>query len=69
MSEIKTSVLIVRENMFYSGEIYTTGKTLPPAVTGGKNLTSENALTIQTFCILSCQATALFSFFANLTFL
>ena len=41
MSEIKTSVLIVRENMFYSGEIYTTGKTLPPAVTGGKNLTSE----------------------------
>ena len=36
------SVLIMREKMLLSGEIYTTGKNfaLPPAVTAGTNLTS-----------------------------
>ena len=40
MSELNISVVIMRENMLISGEIYTTGKnfTLPPAVT---NITSD----------------------------
>ena len=41
MGELKNSVLIVREIMLYSEEIYTAGKnfTLPPAVMGWKILT------------------------------
>ena len=35
MSELQTSVLILRESMLYTGEIYT------PAVTGGTNITSD----------------------------
>ena len=36
MSELKISVLILRENMLYSGEFYTAGKNLilPPAAAG-----------------------------------
>ena len=43
MSELNISVVIMRENMLISGEIYTTGKnfTLPPAVTAWTNSTSE----------------------------
>ena len=42
MSELNISVVIMRENMLISGEIYTTGKnfTLPLAVTAVTNLTS-----------------------------
>ena len=43
MSEVQIiSLLIMRENMLFSGEIYTTGKnfTLPPAVTAVTNSTS-----------------------------
>ena len=42
MSELKFFVLILREKMLFSGEIYTTGKnfTLPLAVTALTNLTS-----------------------------
>ena len=49
MFEPKTSVLIVRENMLYSRDIYTTGKnfTLPPAVTALTNLTSGTKLCIE----------------------
>ena len=41
MSELQTSVLILRDNMLYTGEKYTASKnfTLPPALTGGTNLT------------------------------
>ena len=40
----QTFVLIMRSNMMFSGEIYTTGKnfTLPPAVTGVTNITSAS---------------------------
>ena len=49
MSELKFFLLIVRKNMEYFGEIYTTSKnfTLPPAVTGGTNLTSGIALCLR----------------------
>ena len=42
MSELNISVVIMRENMLISGEIYTTGKnfTLPAAVTAVTNITS-----------------------------
>ena len=42
MSELKTSMLIVLENLLYSGEISTSGKnfTLQLGVTGWTNLTS-----------------------------
>ena len=42
MSELNISVVIMRENMLISGEIYTTGKnfTLPLAVTAMTNITS-----------------------------
>ena len=42
MSEFNISVLIMRDNMIISGEIYTTGKnfTLPPRVTAVTNITS-----------------------------
>ena len=42
MSEPNISVVIMRENMLISGEIYTTGKnfTLPLAVTALTNITS-----------------------------
>ena len=42
MSELNIPVLMLREKMLFSGEIYTTGKnlTLPPAVTAGTNITS-----------------------------
>ena len=42
MSELNISVVIMRQNMLISGEIYTTGKnfTLPLAVTAETNLTS-----------------------------
>ena len=42
MSELNNSVVIMRENMLISGEIYPTGKnfTLPPAVTAVTNITS-----------------------------
>ena len=42
MSELNISVVIMRENMLISGEIYPTGKnfTLPPAVTAVTNITS-----------------------------
>ena len=42
MSEFNISVLIMRDNVIISGEIYTTGKnfTLPPAVTAVTNITS-----------------------------
>ena len=38
MSDLKTPVLTMQENMLFSGEIYTTGKqfTLPPVVTNLK---------------------------------
>ena len=44
MSELDISVVIMRENMLISGEIYTTGKnfTLPPGLTGWTNFTSES---------------------------
>ena len=45
MSELKISLLIVRKNLVYSGEIYTDNKkkfTLPLAVTAWTNLTSAN---------------------------
>ena len=44
MSDLKTPVLTMQENMLFSGEIYTTGKqfTLPPVVT---NLTSGCPIT------------------------
>ena len=46
MGELKNSVLIVRENMLYSEEIYTAGKnfTLLPAVMGWKNLTYSDLI-------------------------
>ena len=42
MSELNISVVIMRENMLISGEIYTTGKNfiLPLAVTAMTNITS-----------------------------
>ena len=46
MIEHNLSVVIMRENMLISGEIYTTGKnfTLPPAVMAGTNSTSVGQL-------------------------
>ena len=43
MTELKSSLLIVRKNVLNSGGIYTASKifTLPPAVTAGTNTTSE----------------------------
>ena len=48
MSELKTSVLIVQENVLYSGEIYFVSNnfTLLPGVTAGTNLMSAPAVPI-----------------------
>ena len=52
MSELNISVVIMRENILISGEIYTTGKyfTLPPAVTAVTNSTSDLSLNFQIVC-------------------
>ena len=49
MSELNISVVIMRENILISGEIYTTGKyfTLPPAVTAVTNITSVSTFVKQ----------------------